>query len=117
MELTNHLLKNNNENKEQNERDRSKNISLNIQEVECSTWDGCFMTFLGILLLPTIFGGIFILIGLFTVQPNESAVITRFGKYIGTVKTSGYHWINPFSSVHLVSLRQQNLCYCRHPLE
>ena len=38
------------------------------------------------------------LIGLFVVQPNEARVLTVFGNYIGTCKTPGFHWANPFAS-------------------
>ncbi|MET0654177.1 MAG: SPFH domain-containing protein, partial [Pseudoxanthomonas sp.] len=31
----------------------------------------------------------FSLIGLYTVQPNQAAVLSLFGKYIGTVKDNG----------------------------
>ena len=36
--------------------------------------------------------------GFFTLQPNEARVLILFGKYIGTVKESGFHWGNPFYS-------------------
>ena len=36
------------------------------------------------------------LIGLYTVQPNQAAVLSLFGKYIGTVKDNGLRWNNPF---------------------
>ena len=36
--------------------------------------------------------------GLFTLQPNEARVLVLFGRYIGTVRTSGFHWGNPFYS-------------------
>jgi len=35
--------------------------------------------------------------GLFTLQPNEARILVLFGKYVGTVKTSGFYWANPFS--------------------
>ena len=35
--------------------------------------------------------------GLRTVQPNEARVMTLFGKYYGTVKESGFYFVNPFS--------------------
>jgi len=35
--------------------------------------------------------------GLFTLQPNEARVLVLFGKYVGSVKKSGFHWANPFS--------------------
>jgi regulator of protease activity HflC (stomatin/prohibitin superfamily) len=36
------------------------------------------------------------LTGFFTLQPNEARVLVLFGKYKGTVKTSGFYWGNPF---------------------
>ena len=38
------------------------------------------------------------LIGHFTLQPNESRVLILFGSYKGTVRQSGFHWGNPFYS-------------------
>src|SRR6266849_10014228 len=34
--------------------------------------------------------------GFFTLQPNEARVLVLFGAYKGTVRTSGFHWGNPF---------------------
>jgi regulator of protease activity HflC (stomatin/prohibitin superfamily) len=34
--------------------------------------------------------------GFFTLQPNEARVLILFGAYKGTVRTSGFHWGNPF---------------------
>jgi len=48
------------------------------------------------------------LIGLYTVQPNQAAVISLFGKYIGTVKDNGLRWNNPFYSTKKVSQRVRN---------
>jgi regulator of protease activity HflC (stomatin/prohibitin superfamily) len=36
------------------------------------------------------------LVGFFTLQPNEARVLVLFGSYKGTVRTSGFHWGNPF---------------------
>ncbi len=36
--------------------------------------------------------------GFFTLQPNEARVLLLFGAYKGTVRTSGFHWANPFYS-------------------
>lgn len=47
--------------------------------------------------------------GFFTLQPNMAAVLVLFGRYAGTVKTSGFHWANPFFSKTRVSLRARNL--------
>jgi hypothetical protein len=35
------------------------------------------------------------LIGLYTVQPNQAAVVSLFGKYVGTVRENGLRWNNP----------------------
>jgi len=36
-------------------------------------------------------------LGLKVVRPNEALVLTLFGKYIGTVKSEGFFFVNPFS--------------------
>jgi regulator of protease activity HflC (stomatin/prohibitin superfamily) len=43
--------------------------------------------------------------GFFTVEPNGSKVMVLFGTYRGTVKQTGFHWVNPFNSKRDVSLR------------
>ncbi len=52
---------------------------------------------------------IFILPGLFTIQPNEAMVLILFGKYSGTVKKAGWHWANPFYTKKKISLRSRNI--------
>lgn len=47
--------------------------------------------------------------GFFTLQPNIAAVLVLFGKYVGTVRDSGFHWANPFYNKHKISLRARNL--------
>lgn len=47
--------------------------------------------------------------GLFMLEPNEAMVMIFFGKYKGTVKTTGYHWANPFLTKKKKSLRINNL--------
>lgn len=47
--------------------------------------------------------------GFFIVNPNESRVITLFGSYVGTVKTNGFWWANPFFTKKEISLRARNL--------
>jgi len=49
----------------------------------------------GILLQPL--GGV-LAMGFFTLQPNEARVLILFGHYKGSVRTSGFHWGNPFYS-------------------
>lgn len=48
------------------------------------------------------------LTGLYTVQPNQVAVVSLFGKYMGTVKENGLRWNNPFFSKRTVSQRVRN---------
>ena len=48
------------------------------------------------------------LVGLYTVEPNQAAVLSLFGKYVGTVKEQGLRWNNPFYSKKKVSLRVRN---------
>jgi len=52
---------------------------------------------------------IFASCGFFTLQPNEARVLVLFGSYKGTVRKSGFHWTNPFTSKIPVSLRSRNL--------
>lgn len=52
---------------------------------------------------------ILILPGLIINNPNEAKVLTLFGKYIGTVKTDGFFWVNPLASKTKVSLKARNL--------
>ncbi|HIY71885.1 MAG TPA: SPFH domain-containing protein, partial [Candidatus Luteimonas excrementigallinarum] len=48
------------------------------------------------------------LIGLYMVEPNQSAVLSLFGRYVGTVKENGLRWNNPFFTKRKVSLRIRN---------
>lgn len=52
---------------------------------------------------------VLVLPGLVIVNPNESKVLTLFGKYVGTVKHDGFFWVNPFTVKKKVSLRAFNL--------
>jgi hypothetical protein len=50
----------------------------------------------------------FAMAGFFSVAPNQSMVLTLFGKYKGSVRKNGLHWANPFFSKQKVSLRVHN---------
>ena len=50
----------------------------------------------------------FCLLGLYSVQPNQSAVLSLFGKYVGTVRENGLRWNNPFYAKRKVSQRVRN---------
>ena len=51
---------------------------------------------------------LFCLTGLYTVEPNQVAVLSLFGKYVGTVKDNGLRWNNPFYAKRKVSQRVRN---------
>jgi regulator of protease activity HflC (stomatin/prohibitin superfamily) len=51
---------------------------------------------------------ILVVAGLYKVEPNQSAVLSLFGRYIGTVKDNGLRWNNPFFSAKKISLRVRN---------
>ena len=48
------------------------------------------------------------LFGFYMVEPNQAAVLSLFGKYVGTNKEQGLRWNNPFFSARKVSLRTRN---------
>ena len=52
---------------------------------------------------------VFLNIGFFTLQPNMSAVLLLFGKYVGTCKQEGFRWANPLLIKKKISLRANNL--------
>jgi len=60
---------------------------------------------LGVLLLLTSFISLF---GHVVVQPNDSAVLTLFGKYNGTIRADGWHYVFPFNMRKRTSLRVRN---------
>jgi regulator of protease activity HflC (stomatin/prohibitin superfamily) len=65
--------------------------------------------------LSIILGGLFMILvavvclaGLFMLQPNESAILTLFGKYIGTDRSEGLRWAFPLYVKRRLSLRARN---------
>jgi regulator of protease activity HflC (stomatin/prohibitin superfamily) len=46
--------------------------------------------------------------GLFVVQPNQGKALQLFGNYVGTVRTAGLWWANPFYTKRGISLRVRN---------
>jgi regulator of protease activity HflC (stomatin/prohibitin superfamily) len=51
---------------------------------------------------------LFLLTGLFVVNPNEARVLQLFGKYVGTAKTAGLAYANPLYRKRRISLRVRN---------
>jgi regulator of protease activity HflC (stomatin/prohibitin superfamily) len=58
------------------------------------------------------FGAVFLffigLPGFFIVEPNKAMVLLLFGDYKGTVKSSGFFWVNPFMTKKKISLGVRN---------
>lgn len=46
--------------------------------------------------------------GFTVIQPNQCRVLTFLGNYTGTVRESGFFWVNPFSLKRKISLRVRN---------
>ena len=53
-------------------------------------------------------GAIIMLFGFLAIPPNHARVLLLFGKYIGSVRDSGFFWVNPFYSKKDISLRVRN---------
>jgi hypothetical protein len=47
--------------------------------------------------------------GFIVVQPNQAKVAVFLGRYLGTVRRSGFHWVNPLTMRRTLSLRIRNL--------
>jgi regulator of protease activity HflC (stomatin/prohibitin superfamily) len=65
----------------------------------------------GLLVIPAIvlFGAAFLIgCGLVAIQPNSARVLLLFGDYKGTIKESGFYWVNPFFNKKKISLRIRN---------
>ncbi|WP_339727311.1 SPFH domain-containing protein [uncultured Gimesia sp.] len=60
---------------------------------------------LGLPLIPASFIGLF---GCMAIAPNQARVLLLFGEYKGSVKQSGFFWVNPFFSKKKISLRIRN---------
>lgn len=59
--------------------------------------------------VPLIVLGVFVLAGLYMLQPNEGAILLLFGEYKGTDRAEGLRWANPFYKKDKISLRAHNL--------
>lgn len=73
--------------------------------IASSAEDGTLGWIAGIAL---VLGAIFLMLGLYKVEPNQAAVLDLFGKYVGTVKDNGLRWNSPFYGKKKVSLRVRN---------
>lgn len=55
-------------------------------------------------LIPLVFA-----MGFTIVPPNHSKVMTMFGKYVGTIKSDGFFWVNPLYLRKGLTLRANNM--------
>ncbi|MBL9107406.1 MAG: SPFH domain-containing protein [Myxococcales bacterium] len=69
---------------------------------------GVLMLLVGLPLIFVFGLGLLVLRGLVLVEPNQSRVVLLFGHYKGTIRRTGFHWINPFTGRRAVSLRVRN---------
>jgi len=67
---------------------------------------------IGVSLTLTILSGLLMLLwnfGYFVINPGDSRAVLFFGTYRGTVRDSGFHWVNPFCIKRRVTLRARSL--------
>ena len=65
---------------------------------------GMVLALLGLVLLA-----VFAFAGLYVLQPNQAALLTFFGDYRGTDRSTGLRWAIPFYGKKKLSLRARNL--------
>ena len=53
--------------------------------------------------------GLFLMCGLYSLQPNEGAAILLFGDYRGTDRATGLRWVLPWYTRKKISLRARNV--------
>ena len=117
----------------------ARNAAISVQgthdEAPIGTWNGFLVLFVGLALIgvaawqlwstigagrpfsPWSFvgagvaaaAGMFVLAGLYTLQPNEAAILQLFGAYRGTTRVPGLRATNPFYTRRKLSLRARNL--------
>jgi len=63
---------------------------------------GMLMAAAGVTLAFLTFGGFYL------IHPNESKVFTFLGRYVGSARTAGFYWTNPFVVKKKVTLRIMN---------
>ena len=60
------------------------------------------------LFLAALVVSFFLMFGLVMVNPNGSRVLVFFGKYVGTIKSNGFFWVNPLYLKKPISLKASN---------
>jgi regulator of protease activity HflC (stomatin/prohibitin superfamily) len=76
---------------------------LFIQTVQAGGSGWLIAAAIGLLTLAFVMG-----FGFMAIAPNDSRVLLLFGEYKGSVRASGFFWVNPFFSKKKLSLRVRN---------
>ncbi|MEV4800880.1 SPFH domain-containing protein [Nonomuraea sp. NPDC049421] len=66
---------------------------------------GLFVMIAGVLVLAI---GFVMFFGLTAVAPGEARVVQLLGRYVGTLRTPGFQWVNPITARRRVSTRIRN---------
>jgi regulator of protease activity HflC (stomatin/prohibitin superfamily) len=61
-----------------------------------------------VIIVANAFAIVFLTVGFFMLQPNEAAVLTLFGAYLGTERAPGLRWTWPWNMRKRVSVRVRN---------
>jgi len=81
-----------------------------IQTVQGASLLGSYGVVVSLVWTVLIFvAGALVLGGLYTLQPNEAAILQLFGSYRGTTRIAGLRGTNPFYTRRKISLRARNL--------
>lgn len=59
--------------------------------------------------IAAILAGVFAWAGLYMLQPNQTAVLTLFGRYVGTDRSEGLRWAFPLYRKSRLTVRARNL--------
>jgi regulator of protease activity HflC (stomatin/prohibitin superfamily) len=76
---------------------------LFIQTIQAGGSGWLIAAAIGLLTLAFVMG-----FGFMAIAPNDSRVLLLFGEYKGSVRASGFFWVNPFFSKKKISLRVRN---------
>jgi regulator of protease activity HflC (stomatin/prohibitin superfamily) len=84
-------------------------LAFSIADIADHTADVGVARWLGLGVLIVLLVGVVILYGGLTpVNPNQARVLVFLGRYAGTVRAQGLHWVNPFTLRRRVSVRVRN---------
>ncbi|MFO1284864.1 MAG: SPFH domain-containing protein [Burkholderiales bacterium] len=91
-------------------------LAIGLALLTAAVWQAVAMVGAGRPSIPSIalivgllLAGVLVLAGLYTLQPNEAAILQLFGAYKGTSRDPGLRATNPFYTRKKLSLRARNL--------